>query len=403
MRHRSSIGSKQQSRDVAPHVVSNLVTLFESLETMPTDQGEINEWWCDEPRARAQPSAPARKKRKMANVDDGGATGIFDDPDESSSDDEGGKGINARERRKVPALLSLATHRRAFADAFLALLSLPMSAEEAKRLLLILHQRVMPHMPEPRRLMDWLVDETDRGGTGAILALNGVFTLIQKHGLEYPDFYAKLYALLDRNVLHVRYRSRFLRLLDVFMSSTHLPAALVASFLKRLSRHCLFAPPAAIVAVLPLIYNLLKRHPSCMVLIHRRLDEDEEDSYSAERDDPFKADESSPYLTNAIDSSLWELSALSSHASATVSTLAKVFSQVMGKPRYDLEDFLDHSYATLFRTETTDRVIRKAPAIAGMPKRQPIKDSFFPSAKKPHEGEEDLEEPVDVVSEFFTF
>lgn len=57
-------------------------------------------------------------------------------------------------------------------------------------------------------------------------------------------------------------------MLDTFLLSPKLPIALVASFIKRLARLCLSAPPAAIVSVMPFIYNLLKRHPGCMVLIH---------------------------------------------------------------------------------------------------------------------------------------
>ena len=49
---------------------------------------------------------------------------------------------------------------------------------------------------------------------------------------------------------------------------------LVAAFIKRLSRLALFAPPAGIVTVIPFIYNLLKRHPGCVVLIHRSEVED---------------------------------------------------------------------------------------------------------------------------------
>lgn len=75
----------------------------------------------------------------------------------------------------------------------------------------------------------------------------------------------------------MRYRPRFFRLLDIFMSSSHLPSTLVASFIKRLARLSLAANPAAIVAVVPFIYNLLKRHPSCMPLIHRSSDDDEYD------------------------------------------------------------------------------------------------------------------------------
>lgn len=38
---------------------------------------------------------------------------------------------------------------------------------------------------------------------------------------DYPDFYARVYALLDRSILHVRYRARFFRLLELFLSSTY--------------------------------------------------------------------------------------------------------------------------------------------------------------------------------------
>lgn len=52
----------------------------------------------------------------------------------------------------------------------------------------------------------------------------------------------------------------------------------MASFLKRLARLALSAPPAAIVTVVPFIYNLLKVHPACMPMIHRAsADEDEDD------------------------------------------------------------------------------------------------------------------------------
>ena len=36
---------------------------------------------------------------------------------------------------------------------------------------------------------------------------------------EYPNFFKKLYNLLDEEALHVRYRPRFMRMLDTFLSS----------------------------------------------------------------------------------------------------------------------------------------------------------------------------------------
>lgn len=47
-----------------------------------------------------------------------------------------------------------------------------------------------------------------------------------------------------------------------------LPVALIASFIKRLARLCLRAPPAAIITIIPFVYNQLKRHPALMTLIH---------------------------------------------------------------------------------------------------------------------------------------
>lgn len=53
------------------------------------------------------------------------------------------------------------------------------------------------------------------------------------------------------------------------MCFSHLPVTLLASFIKRLSRISLSAPPAAIIMIIPFTYNVLKRHPALMTMIHR--------------------------------------------------------------------------------------------------------------------------------------
>jgi U3 small nucleolar RNA-associated protein 19 len=53
------------------------------------------------------------------------------------------------------------------------------------------------------------------------------------------------------------------------VGGSHLPAALLASFIKRLSRLSITAPPAGIIMVIPFIYNALKRHPALMYMINR--------------------------------------------------------------------------------------------------------------------------------------
>ncbi|GAA5877688.1 hypothetical protein JCM3774_006642 [Rhodotorula dairenensis] len=387
-----------------PHLISNTITILESLTTMPTSTSELNEWFCATPVARASSSSGGNgsRKRKAEDPRADGSTGVFDSSsEEEDSDAEAAERVAkslARKgnKRNVPRLLSLVAHRRAFQDCWLALLGLPIREEDSKRVLIMLHRQVLPHLTEPRRLMDWLVDCAEVGGTVGILALNGLFTLIQKHGLEFPDFYTKLYSLLDRSILHVRYRPRFFRLLDIFMTSSHLPANLVASFIKRLARLALSASPAAIVTVVPFVYNLLKRHPSCMVLVHRSTEGDDYDWSK----DPFNPDETDPNLTNALDSSLWELAALQRHYLASVSSLAKVFTEVMNKQSYSMEDFLDHSYATLIDTELARKITNRPPALAPVPKRQPIGDSFFPRQAGHDESDP---EPVDVVSRLWSF
>jgi hypothetical protein len=60
------------------------------------------------------------------------------------------------------------------------------------------------------------------------------------------------------------------------------------------------SPPQGIVAILPIVYNLLKRHPTGMQIIHRP---DTLPGHS----DPFDAEETDPLDTRALESSLWEL------------------------------------------------------------------------------------------------
>ena len=68
-------------------------------------------------------------------------------------------------------------------------------------------------------------------------------------------------------------------------------------------------------------------------------------------DDPFDAEESDPTRTNAIESSLWEIETLQSHYHPNVAAIARIISEQFTKQAYNLEDFLDHTYVTVSRTE----------------------------------------------------
>lgn len=240
-------------------------------------------------------------------------------------------------------ILKVSSHKSSAQKAWLAFLSLPLTMSDIKQVLSILHVRVIPNIAKPQMLMDFLTEAYDHGGTIALLVLNSIFEMIQHYNLDYPHFFTKLYSLLeDGSLFASTHRARFLRLLDLFLTSTHLPSAIPASIIKRMARLALFSPPGAIVAILPFIYNQLKRHPVCMVMIHRTGGFDS---------DPFVATEKDPLLTNAIDSSLWEVEELTHHYQPNVAALARIFSQPFRKPHYEIEHFLVHSYETLYNTE----------------------------------------------------
>ena len=79
-----------------------------------------------------------------------------------------------------------------------------------------------------------------------MLALHGIFLLVTKHGLEYPRFFERLYALLTPDVFTARHRVRFLTLADAFLSSGLVPSYTAPAFAKRFARLALTAPPAGV-------------------------------------------------------------------------------------------------------------------------------------------------------------
>ncbi|KAF9033399.1 CBF/Mak21 family-domain-containing protein [Panaeolus papilionaceus] len=335
-----------------PYLATNLLSLLERLTTFPTEPEELNSWWVTEFATK-----PPKPKKSKSNDDDENENDSENENAEPSGDGdddwrkffeeektpEGAKGPSMRLHRMSThqSLYSLNSHKAVFTRTWLMLLPrLSVGADEetrkalATRALNVMHRGVLPHLTRPFLVMDWIGSCVDMGGSVGLLALNALFVMIKEYNLDYPSFYTRLYAFLDRDVLHLKHRLRFFRLTELFLSSTHLPAALLASFIKRLSRLSLSAPPAA-------------------VMIHR-VDVD---------GDPFLDTEPDPMNAQAIDSSLWELLSHSTHYHAPVSTMTKIFSEAFTKPNYSMEDFLDHTYNTLFDTEI-NRKIKKEPALA---------------------------------------
>lgn len=202
-----------------------------------------------------------------------------------------------------------------------------------KKLLLFLNDNILPYMQEPEILITFLTDAYKSGGVCGILALDSLFCLMRNFNINVPDFYDHLYALLDEKILTSPYREMFLRSFSLFMTSTMLPAYVVAAMIKKLSRLLLAAPPNAIVWVIPFIYNMMKRYPACRIMIHR-----ENENIQV---DPYKFYATSISDCNALESCLWEILALENHYWHRIARLPKIFREKFTKPEYNLEDILD--------------------------------------------------------------
>lgn len=224
-------------------------------------------------------------------------------------------------------------------------------------LLISLGTKILPYLVQPCLLAGFLSNVYRSGGLNGILALDGLFLLIRDHNLDFPEFYDYLYALLDIKTLSSPHRCQLLKSLRLFMSSTMVPAYVVAGIAKRMARICLFAPSELVLWIIPFIYNLLLQNPVCRVLIHR----DFESGWA----DPFSPLETRLSQCRAIESSLWELAMVQSHFLPRISKLATIFREKFTKPPFDLDEIateLDsHIFPCMTREELTHRWSRRPP------------------------------------------
>lgn len=291
------------------------------------------------------------------------------------------------------------------------------------KLITHLTQRVLGNIKEPLLFADFFTSCVNPTALGVdsltpIVALEGLFELMTKHKLDYPRFYERLYQLCGYD-LHSHSKNceditKFFTILDVCLSSKYLSASLVASFAKRLAQKALRAPPNVIVLTCVLIHNLIVRHPSCFVMVHRpeegvsgeaapaselflqrkrriqrirqgtkRLVAQINDSAADLIEDPAKSlglsgskrsvsgcedsflpDEERPLHTRALESSLWELSVLKNHYSAAVKTVVQSvifdeFTHSIKTKKFeqpiDMDRFIGMNYETLLTKELNQK------------------------------------------------
>lgn len=140
--------------------------------------------------------------------------------------------------------------------------------------------------------------------------------------------------MFEPEIFHTKFKARLFYLADIFLSSSHLPENLIAAFVKRLARLSLIAPPQDIVIILYFIGNLILRHPGLKRLISH--------PHGGEiLRDPYIVDERVPTKSNALESSLWEITTLQHHALPSIAQAAKFISNPLPTSEWDLGSYLE--------------------------------------------------------------
>ncbi|KAG7352518.1 CBF/Mak21 family-domain containing protein [Nitzschia inconspicua] len=294
----------------------------------------------------------SEKSEEEVSEDEGESSSDDEDSDNDNEDDENDGSTRPSKKQKTEpqfrfVFQRMRTFRREYLRAWLAVLRLPLPITSLKQALLFLPQHVLDYVSHPLRFSDFFMQAySDHQGVTGVLALDGLFLLITKYDLEYPNFYKQLYKLISSKVLYAKYRTRFFSLLTKCLTRNEmLPAHLVAAFVKRLCRCALCGPVSSVLFVLALVSNLLRKHPECSCLVHRQGSSEMEDLFLPEEDDPVEC--------RALQSSLWELAVLEKHYYPAVGTLAKS----IGRPEEDnaplhvMDDFVSHTYGSLFSQE----------------------------------------------------
>ncbi|XP_063374046.1 nucleolar complex protein 4 homolog isoform X1 [Cydia amplana] len=204
----------------------------------------------------------------------------------------------------------------------------PLRANEKnhRRALVVLVDRIMPYLTKPVLATDFLCDSLDCGSAISMIALRGIMELVTEHDIDFPDIYDRLYGMFEPDMFATRSKRRLIHITDVFLSSTRVPEAMIASFAKRLARLALVASPEDAQELLRLIANMLHRHPG----LKRMLKSDQPAilfrlPVQNVPQDPYEMEESRANATNAIQSSLWEIAALKQHFTPEVcASAAKV-------------------------------------------------------------------------------
>jgi U3 small nucleolar RNA-associated protein 19 len=140
--------AKNMSNEKLNMLMQNTFSILEGIRTMPTAGSEIDEFWTGHP----DPEYAAKAK---------------EDPDaftdSSDEEEEATKEIAEKKGPRKHMLVRLSVHKKALQTCWLAYMRMPLTNDLYKKTLLIMHKRIIPHMTDPRLLMDFLTDSYNAG------------------------------------------------------------------------------------------------------------------------------------------------------------------------------------------------------------------------------------------------
>ncbi|KAI1720221.1 CBF/Mak21 family domain-containing protein [Ditylenchus destructor] len=166
---------------------------------------------------------------------------------------------------------------------------------------------IMDHLPNSEFFSDFLYKIFKRGDYLAILSLAGIFKLIVNKNFEHPNFYTDVYFTINSNVCYSDYAPKYYELINIILSSTHVPVYIITAFVKRISRILLIAPVDCQIPLLTLLKNVLRRHEAAHKILINKENPDTLET------DPYNEDIADLKNCGANQSSLWEIRSIQQH------------------------------------------------------------------------------------------
>ena len=321
----------------------------------------------------------------MIEGDDGGADDDDDDDDQNNDDNnDDDNNDNSKKRKKkstishendikrkktsssksksskTSKLLTMSAYHSSYSKAWLLLLSLPLTTTQHRLVLRHMPENVIPNLSNPILLADYLTSSYNIGGSIAVLALESLFILIVEHNLDYPKFFESLYRLCTYEVFSAKYRSKFMKLLHRSLQSTNLPSYTVAAFCRRLMSLALIVNTPSAMFLQSQCLWLLKRHTSCLKLVHDNENKESKksssnydgdgDHWNAETDDPAQAN------ALASSSSLYETLLLERHYLPDAADLATSLRHSSTTRPNNVRAPQNESHADQIRSQTAENV-----------------------------------------------